>query len=74
MKSKQSFGDIAGLNPVDITAKEIKKDTRILKAWCTSFSCSPTGNGTGNEKKNAKKSDTYCPDCGHALFWGREEL
>ncbi len=73
MKSKQPFGDVAGMNPIDIPERIIKKPVGVLKAFCTSLTCSPRGTGSGKEKKNAKKTDIDCPDCGHALFWGKEE-
>jgi len=28
----------------------------------------------GVKKKNAKKRDVFCPDCGFALYWKRREV
>jgi predicted nucleic acid-binding Zn-ribbon protein len=49
-----------------------------LRAICTGFVCTkikkPDMYSAGVVKKMAKKTDIFCPDCGFALYWDRQQL
>lgn len=58
-----------------VKSKELKR--KVVKAYCTSDLCSLLDKGRHGYRekafgslKQAKKSEVFCPDCGHALFWG----
>lgn len=47
-----------------------KKPTPLCTSnWCTFTPKNGTYNNASTVKLNAKLTDVYCPDCGHALLW-----
>lgn len=47
--------------------KEVASKRRISEASCDSDKC--RAGKTKSIIKEVSQSKTYCPDCGHALFW-----
>jgi len=56
--------------------KPAPKEKGDLYAYCNSFLCNKSDNGSAfayGTVKEVKRSVTFCPDCGSALFWSRSD-
>lgn len=52
-----------------LEGSEIKKYKFV--AHCTSYQCTKTYEFSSVVKPDAKKTDSFCSECGHAIFWER---
>ena len=44
----------------------------MIKAFCTSLKCDPTQKSAkGTIKESVKNGQSFCPDCGNAVFWAK---